>query len=144
MIKYCKEQWMKNEGKLKEVLLHREDLNYCSYETLVKLVVDYILNDEEQDENWDSKNITVIDNGDYQGTELYLIPRNTYQPAEYDYLMTYVGYGSCSGCDTLQSIQCDEDNIDDYMTLCRDLVFNMVKPYNNGWRNEDLFDEVKE
>lgn len=144
MIKYCKEQWMKNEGKLKEVLLHRKDLNYCSYETLVKLVVDYILNDEEQDENWDSKNITVIDNGDYQGTELYLIPRNTYQPAEYDYLMTYVGYGSCSGCDTLQNIQCDEDNIDDYMTLCRDLVFNMVKPYNNGWRNEDLFDEVKE
>ena len=144
MIKYCKEQWMKNEGKLKEALLHREDLNYCSYETLVKLVVDYILNDEEQDENWDSKNITVIDNGDYQGTELYLIPRNTYQPAEYDYLMTYVGYGSCSGCDTLQSIQCDEDNIDDYMTLCRDLVFNMVKPYNNGWRNENLFDEVKE
>lgn len=144
MIKYCKEQWMKNEGKLKEVLLHRKDLNYCSYKTLVKLVVDYILNDEEQDENWDSKNITVIDNGDYQGTELYLIPRNTYQPAEYDYLMTYVGYGSCSGCDTLQSIQCDEDNIDDYMTLCRDLVFNMVKPYNNGWRNEDLFDEVKE
>lgn len=144
MIKYCKEQWVKNESKLKDALLHQEDLNYCSYETLVKLVVDYILNDDEQDENWDSENITLVDNGDYQGTELYLIPRNTYQPAKYDYLMTYVGYGSCSGCDTLQSIQCRGNNIDDYMTLCRDLVCNMVKPYNHGWRNEERYQVVED
>ena len=147
MIRYCRDKWDKNKDTLKEVLSEDKKLNCCEYSYLVELVVEYILNDDEE---WDTGNITVIDNGDYQGTLLFLIPRNTYQPAEYDYLMTYVGYGSCSGCDTLQHIQSwvdgkpTERQLKDYMTLCKDLVCNMVKPYNCGWRNEEEFEIVKE
>jgi hypothetical protein len=152
MIKYCKEKWDKNKKKLEDVLREDTALNSCDYDYLVKLVVENILNDETNDygDTWDSKNITTVDNGDYQGTQLFLIPLKTYQPSEYEYLMTYVGYGSCSGCDTLQAIQCwydkkpTEEQVKDFMNLCKDLVCNMIKPYNCGWRNEEMFEDVKE
>lgn len=98
---------------------------------------------------WDSEEISEIDNGEYQGTLLYLIPRKTDSPLEYDYLMTYVGYGTCSGCDTLQGIQDDiineisEESLEDFMTLCRDIITRMIKPYNMGWREDEEFTEVE-
>jgi hypothetical protein len=151
MLKYCLKKWNKNKGLLEERLKKDATLNSCDYTDLVKLVVDFILNphEEYEDNKWDSKHITVVDNGDYQGTLLFLIPRDTYQPGEYDYLMTYVGYGSCSGCDTLKAIQewndapLTERQVKDFMTLCKDLVTNMVKPYNGGWRSEEEFVEVR-
>jgi hypothetical protein len=48
--------------------------------------------------------MTVIDDGDYQGTQIFIIPTDTYQPSVKDYVMTDTYYGSCSGCDTLQAI----------------------------------------
>jgi hypothetical protein len=80
---------------------------------------------------------------------LFLIPTKVYQPAEYEYLMTFVSYGSCSGCDTLLSIQTfdeelTENMLKDYMSLCKDLVCNIIKPYNCGWRNESVFETVEE
>ena len=92
-----------------------------------------------------------MDNGDYQGTLLFLIPCDTYQPSEYEYLLTYVGYGSCSGCDALMSIQSDGDygekltngQVRDIMCLCLNIIANMIKPYNSGWRNEEQFNTVE-
>ena len=143
MIKICKEKWAKNEKVLKNALMRdfAYRLDSCDYEYLVKQVVKYILNTEK--EEWDIDNIVVINDGDYQGTLLFIIPRLTYQPSEHDYIMTHVNYGSCSGCDTLQAIQ-DHPLINDYMTLCRGLVCNMINPYNHGWRHEDRFDIVEE
>lgn len=151
MIKYCKDKWSKNHNVLYEVLCEKlklSELEYYEYKDLVKLTVIHILNDDE-DIEWDTENITEIDNGHYQGTLLYLIPKSTYQPDELDYLMTYVGYGSCCACDTLQSIQymCRGDQaeaIKEYMLLCKDIICNIVKPYNNGWRHEDIFDIVED
>lgn len=151
MIKYCKDKWSKNYNKLYEVLckeLKLSQLNDYEYKDLIKLSVTHVLNDNE-DVEWDTENITEIDDGDYQGTLLYLIPKSTYQPDEQEYLMTYVGYGSCSGCDTLQSIQYGyfEDQteiIKEYMMLCKDIICNMIKPYNNGWRSENVFDIVED
>lgn len=144
MLKYCKDKWSKNEELLRQALSF-EELDCLGYKDLVKLTVKWILNGGENDfQNWDYNNITCIDNGDYQGTLLYLIPKNTYQPAEYQYLMTYVGYGSCSGCDTLQSIQFKDCEVSEYMKLCKDIVCNIIKPYNYGWRNEEEFDIVEE
>ena len=143
MIKYCLDKWNENKDTLKEVLANDTKLNDCEYIYLVELVVEYILGD-----NWDKDNITVINNGDYQGTLLFLIPKDTYQPAEYEYLMTFVNYGSCSGCDTLQHIQSwndgklSEEQLKDFMSLCKDLVCNMIKPFNCGWRNEEEFEVV--
>ena len=147
MLKYCLQKWNDNKDLLEQRIRNDPDMNSCDYVDLVRLVVDYVLNPYEYD-RWDSENITVIDNGDYQGTQLYLIPRETYQPAEYEYLMTYCGYGSCSGCDTLLAIRGWDDEplterqVKDYMTLCRHLLMNMVKPYNGGWRSEEDFVEV--
>ena len=158
MIKYCIEKWDKNKDLLRSALdnnkllnhvLNKNDddpLEYLEYKDLVKLTVMFILNDENE---WDVNKITEIDDGDYQGTLLYLIPEDTYQPNSSEYLMTFVEYGSCSGCDTLQAIQCFLDtksrdkSIDDLMNLCKDLICNMIKPYNTGWRHDEKFDTIK-
>lgn len=146
MIKYCKEKLDKNEYKLRNKIMDCKTKEDWNYEDIVKISIDNILNDDD-DINWDIENITVIDNGDYQGTELYLIPRKTYQPSEYEYIMTYVGYGSCSGCDTLLCIQdygnSEEEQVNEYMRLCKDIICNIIKPYNHGWRSDDIFNQVE-
>ena len=106
----------------------------------------FILNDENE---WSVNKIKEIDDGDYQGTLLYLIPEDTYQPDSSEYLMTFVEYGSCSGCDTLQGIQCflgvrsRDKSIDDLMSLCKDLICNMIKPHNTGWGHDEKFDTIE-
>ena len=158
MIKYCIEKWDKNKDILRSVLSNDELLNhvlnkndddpleYLEYKDLVKLTVMFILNDENE---WNENKIKEIDDGDYQGTLLYLIPEDTYQPNSSEYLMTFVEYGSCSGCDTLQRIQCFLDtksrdkSIDDLMNLCKDLICNMIKPYNTGWRHDERFNVIQ-
>lgn len=148
MIAYCLEKWNRNKDKLKAHLSKHPDLYNVEYLGLVKMVVEYILNDDERDIEWDIYKITEIDNGENQGTLLYLIPEESYQPSENQYLMTYVGYGSCSGCDTLLSIRpgidemLSEEGLKAYMALCKDIITNMVKPYNTGWRQSSRFDVV--
>ena len=150
MLKFCINAWDKNKDKLKSVIRTDTKLKFCDYSYLVKLIVKYILNPsiEDDQDKFNADEITVIDNGDYQGTLLFMIPRDTYQPTEYDYLLTYVGYGSCSGCDTLLSILDlidelpTENQTKDLMTLCRHLVCNIVKPYNCGWKQDEDFVEI--
>lgn len=148
MIKYCLEKWNRNKKELEKALKNDANLNSCNYEYLLKLVVENILNDGANNGAWDSTKITIIDDGDYQGTFIFLIPKKTYQPSEYEYLMTYVGYGSCGGCDTLLSIQewddkkITEQQLKEFMLLCKDMVCNMIKPFNSGWRNEEEFETV--
>lgn len=145
MIKYCKNKWNKNKELLIANLKSDNNLNECDYLYLVKKTVNTILNDNGV-VTYSIDNITEINNGDYQGTLLYVIPEETYQPSEYEYLMTYVSYGSCSGCDTLQSIQslsCDtvptEEQLREFTKLCMYIIQNIIKPYNNGWRNKEEF-----
>lgn len=156
MVKYCLDRWDRNKNRLKKALSEDVELNECEYDYLVKMTVKYILNEEKSPftcDNWDEENITLIDNGDYQGTRIFVIPCKTYQPSEYEYLMTFSNYGSCSGCDTLLAIQNGyynpkvtptETQLEDYMTLCRDLVSNIVKPFNNGWREDKDFLPVED
>lgn len=151
MIKFCKDQWNANRERLEEVLRGDTKLNSCDYKYLLALVVENILNPGLTgfDRGWSARNITVVDNGDYQGTLMFLIPKNAYQPSEYEYLLTYVNYGSCSGCDTLMGIQGwneappTERQLKDYMSLCKDLLMNMVKPYNDGWRADERYETVE-
>ena len=146
MIRLVKEGWYKNEAKLEEKIKNMSWEGIVDYKTLVILSVDTILNDPElSDYNWDTENITEIDNGAYQGTLLYIIPRDTYQPSEYDYLMTCVGYGSCSGCDSLEAIRnyeggpVTQSEALQLKGLCRDILTSLIKPYNYGWRNIEMF-----
>ena len=153
MMKIMKDKWARNEKYLKQVFETRTDLNTIDWSDLVKLTFEYIYNidyeDIDDDESLNLNNITIIDNGDYQGTLLYIIPFKTYQPAEYDYLMTYVWYGSCSGCDALREAQdyfetdckLTEQQIKDFLKLAKDIICNTIKPYNNGWRETEDFRE---
>ena len=152
MLKFCRDKWYENKDKLEAAIMTDTKLNSCEYSYLVELIVEYILNPSIET-NWmkfDADKITVIDNGDYQGTILFMIPRKTYQPSANDYLLTYSSYGSCSGCDTLMSIQDwkdgvpTESQVKDYMALCKDLVCNIVKPYNYGWEKDKEFIEIAE
>lgn len=152
MLKIMKELWDKNQDKLREELSSRVDLNECAYKDLVKIAFDKIYND---DSRFDSENLWLdriheIDDGDYQGTLIYLIPFDTYQPCSDDYLMTFAWYGSCSGCDALQAVQdyghkkLTEQQVKVFMSICKDPIFNTIKPYNYGWRHDDKFDAVEE
>lgn len=68
----------------------------------------------------DPERIHQIDDGHYQGTLVFVIAAMGYQPSDYWYVK--VSYGSCSGCDTFESI-CDySDTVSDaqaneYLTL---------------------------
>lgn len=145
MLRYCYKQWDKNKDRL-EAALRKTDISRVEYRDLLVLTVNNILNDTKR--YWDTDNITQIDDGDYQGTLLFIIPANTYQPSEYEYIMTHIGYGSCSCCDTLQSIQPDsdeettDDDIAEFMALCKDFITNMIKPYNHGWRHDEDFEHI--
>lgn len=152
MLAYSIEKWNKNRSRLEKSL--REDPNIkngdLDYLDLVKKIIDNVLNDDGDSWSFDISSVTEIDDGSYSGTLLFLMPRDTYCPDERDYLMTFVNYGSCTGCDTLKRINHDfefGENFDraikDYMTLCRHIVCNITKPYNSGWRRDERFREVE-
>lgn len=71
------------------------------YGDIVKAVVT-MLHEPSEYASIDPNRIHEIDDGDYQGTLLYVIGGSDYQPSNYWFVK--VGYGSCSGCDTLEAI----------------------------------------
>jgi hypothetical protein len=114
------------KDKLKEQFSKKHP---TSYREIVKSVIELINPDREKSADLpDPDQIHEIDDGDYQGTLLYVIPEKTYQPSKY--WVVYVGYGSCSGCDTLQGIRCDNyhddevttGQVEDYMMLALHVV----------------------
>ena len=139
MLKYCVEQWEKNKENLREALEQFDFRNEeMDYKVLMSLVITHILEDK-----WDSKNFTIVDDGDYQGTLLFIIPEKIYQPTEGDYLMTYVWYGSCSYCDTIQSILYESNTkVEDLMNLALHMIQRMIHPFAHHW-NEEFYKEVE-
>lgn len=146
-------KWDENKDILIENIKSIDEIGKLEYLDLVKLTFSSIYNNgrdinERAYRLLDCESITEIDNGDYQGTLLYLIPFETYQPCEYEYLMTNVSYGSCSGCDTLQGIvsysdkRANDDQVKELLALCKDIITSTVKPYNDGWYHSYLFDTV--
>ena len=151
MMKIAIDKWNKNKNVLKLALSNLDHFPSC-YAELVGMAFKYIWNTDAL--SWcelDIEAITEIDNGDYQGTYIYLIPFDTYQPSEWEYLMTFAGYGSCSCCDALQRIE----NLGDYsappndvqvkelLQLCKDIICNTIRPYNNGWYHESAYDDAE-
>jgi hypothetical protein len=130
MITEIIEQWEQNKSKLKNYFETTTQNEYNEYKIILEKTFELCFKE------YDHKKITEIDNGDYQGTLIFLIPENTYQPSERNYLFTSVYYGSCSSCDTLQGIICDGDNYDElpnekqvteYMTLALHMVQKLKK-----------------
>jgi len=123
------EQWEANKGKLEEYFKTTKQENYDDYKDIFEKIVELILTNEK----YDTKRITEIDDGDYQGMKIFIIPEDTYQPYIDNYLFTYVDYGSCSGCDTLQSIHEYENDlptkeqVEEYMTLALHIIQRMKR-----------------
>lgn len=117
-------RWEKNKHLIKEEFQkkHPDD-----YKEVVSNVIKHITSEDACGIcNLDPERIHEIDDGDYQGTLIYVIGAKGYQPS--DYWAVSVNYGSCSGCDTLQRIRAysndapDEDQVKDYMTLALHIV----------------------
>lgn len=81
----------------------------------------------------DPERITRIDHGDYQGTLVFVVGAQGYQP--YTYWATKVSYGSCSHCDTLQGITdkvvwgepMSDEVVEEYFTLALHMFQRMVE-----------------
>jgi hypothetical protein len=101
-----------------------------NYQAIVRAVVEVVTNPDEYSDP-DPERIVEIDHGSYQGTLVYVIGAKGYQPSDYWYVK--VGYGSCSGCDTLEAIKGyrdekpTEEQAKDYLTLALHIVQRIKK-----------------
>lgn len=92
-----------------------------SYQDIVRLVIETISADTSDYDSPDPDRIHTINDGDYQGTLVFVIGAGGYQPSQYWYVKIY--YGSCSGCDTLEAISSysseppTPEQVNDYWTL---------------------------
>ena len=128
MIKEFVDKFMSNRQDLINIFSekHPDD-----YKEIVKSVISILAKDEDEHDTPDPERIHEIDDGDYQGTLLFIIAKGGYQPSEYWAVKVY--YGSCSGCDTLQDIRGYEDGkpselqVKDYMTLALHIVQGLTK-----------------
>lgn len=138
MIQVFVDRFMGRKDSIKKELLKGHPENYLS---LVKMLVNN-LSDEESivygEFDPSKERITEIDHGNYTGTLLYIVANKDYDPDKY--FSIRVNYGSCSGCDTLQSIEQDyvydwenpesskivtESQAEDYLTLMLHMVQSM-------------------
>ena len=93
--------WDSNAETLKESIKARGE-EIFDYEELLVTTLRHCFPERKYGEP-DSEKVHRIDDGDYQGTLVYLVPEQTYQPSTY--FVFKVSYGSCSGCDTMQAIE---------------------------------------
>jgi hypothetical protein len=158
MIKQVALLWEKNKNDLREAIkngvvstIQNEEYlggSVDDYKKLIRAIIKYVLNnnDDDGDAEFNTKNIVEIDNGDYQGTLLFMFHVDTYQPSAYDYIITTISYGSCSGCDALQGAFCCptvDAIVDSLMSICLHLCQHMKKPYLGGWYLEDWDEECQ-
>lgn len=105
------------------------------YAAIVKAVIAAITAEGDRPTP-DPNRIHCIDDGDYQGTLLFVIGATGYQP--YDYWYVKVAYGTCSGCDTLEAIRAYSDEpptpeqVRDYMMLALHIVQGLKKTAGYG------------
>ncbi len=119
MIKEIVDKWEANKELIRQAFILKQPENYGE---LVGTVIAHITNDVGPD----PQRIHEIDDGDYQGTLLYVIASKGYQPDSYYYCK--ISYGSCSGCDTLEDIkECmsGDKKIEGYMQLALHVVQNL-------------------
>jgi hypothetical protein len=127
------DEFVKEFDKNREILAAKfAEKHPDSYREIVKNVIEVIKDaDDRSYGNPDPERIHEIDDGHYQGTLVYVIAENGYQPHDYWYVK--VGYGSCSGCDTLQAINGysgdppTPEQVKDYMGLALNVLQGLKK-----------------
>jgi hypothetical protein len=137
MIPEIIKQWEDNKHLLEEYFRTTPQSEYSSYYKIVTKLFELVITDYDEYSTFDISRMTVINDGDYQGTLIFIIPNDNYQPSVRDYVMTDTYYGSCSGCDTLQAISSYDDDLPndeqvrDYMMLALHLVQKIKRLSSN-------------
>jgi hypothetical protein len=127
MIQEFVDRFMAKMGEISSVF---EEKHPEEYKDVVRAVIS-ALHDPDSYRSIDPNRIHQIDDGNHQGTLVFIIAESGYQPDDYWYVK--VSYGSCSGCDTLQSIRGYGDEkptakqVADYMTLALHVVQGIKK-----------------
>ena len=104
-----------------------EDGYYINYTKILKVALKAMFEDD-YDEYYgypNYENIHVIDDGDYQGMLLFIVPEYGYQPSVYWKFTVF--YGSCSYCDTLQRILDEDDDKDQQIKDLMTLALHMIQ-----------------
>ena len=127
MIQPFIDRFIAQEHAMKERLA---SLEHPDYADLFKLTIEAIAWDDDYDDHDspDPTRIHEIDDGDCQGTLLFVVAARDYQPCNYWY--TFISYGSCSGCDVLQDVleeneQGSPERAAQLWTLCLHMVQGM-------------------
>lgn len=121
-------QWEENKYRLEAYFRNKNQSEYSSYEFILRKIFELCIPNTPNNRDWDLDKMTVIDDGEYSGTKIFIIPYNVYEPDIKDYVMTDTYYGSCSGCDTLMNIADyeyglpNDRQVREYMTLALHLV----------------------
>jgi hypothetical protein len=123
MIEKFVRNWELNKQSIRAAFEEKHPDEYI--DIVREVIVD--ISDEDDYYSPSAARIHQINDGDYQGTLLFVIGAKGYQPSDYWYVM--IGYGSCSGCDTLQRIRGydydqkpTKEQVDDYMVLALHVV----------------------
>lgn len=90
------------------------------YKDLLKKAVE-LINPDEKDGLPDKDRMYEINDGEYEGTIVFVMAETGDQPSKYWYTMVY--YGSCSGCDALEAAE----NANDYYILTLHMIQKMKK-----------------
>lgn len=133
MIKEFVMAWDKNKDKLEAYIrTHNQEEYAYEYVGLVKILFAFVINPFRAVNDtipYDVDNMVTIDDGAYDGMQIFILHQNTYNPSIGQYVYTNVWYGSCPYCDTLQGIHDysldrlpTEEQVNDYMTLCLHLL----------------------
>jgi hypothetical protein len=123
MIEAFTKAWFANLHTMREKFAAKHPESYMD---VVRVVVEMLNASTDDYDRIDPARIHEIDDGCYQGTLVYIIGGSGYQPNRYWYVK--VGYGSCSGCDTLESIRAygddapNETQVSEYMTLALHII----------------------
>ena len=99
-------RWENGKNNLRNYLDTHPIAGNCeSYVDLVRVLISECLNYVDDCTPLFSSDFECIDDGSYQGTNVFILHYDTYQPSIEEYFVFDNEYGSCSGCDTLLGME---------------------------------------
>ena len=96
---------------------------------ILRQIIIHVLNGGDKSMNINPDEISVIDDGNYQGTQIFLFHVERYQPDVEDY------YGSCDvllGISDYEGGLLNEEQIKEYMYLSLQLIQKIKKLYDEN------------
>lgn len=131
MIKEFVAQWWMYHQNMEQYFKSIPEISDIDYEDIVRALVENVLNCGVEEWYKISTDIHVIDDGQWQGTQIFVVHRDTYHPSVDDYFFADNYYGSCSGCDTLMHItkHKEEPATDEQVKELMQLAFDMLRNF---------------